>query len=270
VGSLYDLPWLYDALCPPLEPGDPELAWWLDVCAGATTVLELGAGTGRLAVPLARAGLAVTALEPSAAMRAAGQDKARAAHVAVRWIDGDMRDMRDMRDMHDMRASIDDPVADPPARFDRIVVAFNTFLHLHTRDDHRRFFASARRCLTPCGRLALSVVSPDPETLGRRPGHRLRMHAHEIVDARTGVRLTIDETVRWDHAAQCTRGHLHVSEPSRRDVLVVPLDLRMVFPQELALLLEHEGFDVHVLHGDFEGRAFGGASRWQNVVCAPR
>ncbi|MCC6624736.1 MAG: class I SAM-dependent methyltransferase [Deltaproteobacteria bacterium] len=260
--SLYDLPWLYDALCPALRDGDPELAWWLGACGAgapnepaepgrrAPTVLEIGAGTGRLTLPLARAGLAMTGLDLSPAMLATARARAREAGLDVRWVEGDMRDF---------------DIAQPGG-FDRVIVPFNTFLHLHTRDDHRRFFERVRAHLAPGGRLALSIVSPDPETLGRRPGHRLRLHAHELVHPETGERLVLEETVRWDHATQTTRGRFHVSSATEVDLLVVPMDLRMVFPQELLLLLELEGFVVRVHQGGYDGRPFDASSLSQNVV----
>jgi ubiquinone/menaquinone biosynthesis C-methylase UbiE len=56
-------------------------------------VLDLGCGTGMLAIAFARLGMAVTAMDPESEMLAAAQSAARAAHVAVTWIQGGSHDL---------------------------------------------------------------------------------------------------------------------------------------------------------------------------------
>ena len=256
--GLYDVPRLYDLMCPPLGGGDAELAWWRGVCrdAGASReggeVLELGAGTGRLAIALARGGLRVTALDRSAAMLGRGEARAAEAGVDIDWVQADMTAFALGR------------------RFDAVLVAFNTLLHLHTRAEHAAFFAAVGRHLRPGGVLALSVTSPDPRTLGRGPFHRLSMTDRPVDDPVEGAPLTIEETIRYDHATQCTRGAFHFSYPGRTDALVVPVDLRMLYPAELEALLHHHGFDLVARHGDWDGAPFTGDSLLQNLVCRPR
>ena len=122
--GLYDAPRLYDLMCPMLGEGDGELAWWRGVCAEAGPageqgrVLELGAGSGRLAIPLARGGLRVTALDRSPAMLARGRAQAEAAGVDVTWTLADMTAF-----------DLGHPV-------DAVLLALNTLLHLHTRAEH--------------------------------------------------------------------------------------------------------------------------------------
>jgi ubiquinone/menaquinone biosynthesis C-methylase UbiE len=56
-------------------------------------VLDLGCGTGMLAISFARLGMAVTALDPEPEMLAAAQSAAQAARVAVAWIQGGSHDL---------------------------------------------------------------------------------------------------------------------------------------------------------------------------------
>ena len=257
--GLYDVPRLYDLISPSLAGDDPELAWWRDACAlgGATAghgeVLELGAGSGRVAVPLAQAGLRVTALDLSPAMIARGRERAEAAGVAgaITWIEGDMTAFELGR------------------RFEAILVAYNTFLHLHTRAQHAATFAAIRRHLAPGGVLALSVVSPDPHTLGRGPYHRLVV-APPVLDPVEGAVLTVEETIQYDHATQCTLGQFHFTYPGRPDFLVVPVDLRMIYPAELEALVDCHGFDIVRRHGDWDGSQFDSQSLIQNLACRAR
>lgn len=252
--GLYDVPRLYDLLCPMLAEGEPELAWWRRACdeGGAGRVLELGAGSGRLAIPLARGGLEVTALDRSPAMLARGRANAAAAGVDVTWVEADMTSF------------------ELGQRFEAIVLALNTLLHLHTRAEHAALFAAVRRHLAPRGVLAFSVTSPDPATLARGPLHRLAMTHGPVDDPVEGAPLTVEETIAYDHASQCTRGAFRFSYPGRRDFLVVPVDLRMIYPVELEALLDHHGLDVVARHGAWDGSPFTSASLAQNLLCRAR
>ena len=91
------------------------------------TVLELGTGTGRLAVPLADAGLAVTGIDTSTAMldRLAARDPGERVTVVV----GDM---------------VDDLPAGP---FDLAFVAYNTIFNLLTEQRQRACFAAVAAAL---------------------------------------------------------------------------------------------------------------------------
>ena len=117
----------------------------LERLAGAGPVLELGVGTGRLALPLAARGLAVTGLDASAAML--DQLRAKPGAEAVRTIEGDMAG----------------PLPDGPDRPYRLVVcAFNTFFNLTDDDAQRRCLAEVARVLDPEGRLVIEAFVPDP------------------------------------------------------------------------------------------------------------
>lgn len=80
---------IYDEVFPP----DPALVRLL-AAAGPRTALELGVGTGRIAVPLARAGVDVTGVDLSAAMIDRCRDAATAAEVHVELVEGSMTDVR--------------------------------------------------------------------------------------------------------------------------------------------------------------------------------
>ncbi len=103
-------------------------------------VLELGVGTGRLALPLAAAGLAVTGLDASTAML--DQLAAKAGGPAVATVVGDMAG----------------PLPDGP--FDLVVVARNTFFNLTTEEAQRACLAEVARVLAPDGRLVVEAFVP--------------------------------------------------------------------------------------------------------------
>lgn len=250
--SLYDQPRLYDLLCPALTEGDAELAFWRRACGAGRSVLELGCGTGRVAIPLAAAGLEVTGLDAAAPMLGRGRVAAAAAGVPVRFVAGNMA------------------AFDLGARFDAVLVALNSLLLLHSREALEGCLAAVRAHLSPGGVLALSVLSPDPRTLARPRTHRLPLVATPIYDPEAARTLIVEESLAYDHATQRTRGRLHFSYPSARDFFVGDADLRILWPLELRALLHYNGFEVLSLTGDYDGTPYESRSLLQNVVCRPR
>lgn len=135
-----------------------RLAEW----AGDGPILELGIGTGRLAVPLAERGLAVTGVDSSPAMLDALAAKPGAATVAA--VLGDM--------------------ADPPLDadgFSLVFVAYNTLFNLVEPGAQRACFANAARRLAPEGAMVVEAFVPDPE--------------HPANDAVTSREITADKVV---------------------------------------------------------------------------
>lgn len=114
----------------------------LSALAGNGPVLELGVGTGRLAIPLAATGLQVHGVDSSSAMlqQLAAKPGSDAVHVSL----GDMSD--------DL----------PAGPFTLAFIAFNTFWNLLTEDRQRGCFTHVQRCLTADGVFVVEASVPDP------------------------------------------------------------------------------------------------------------
>ncbi|GGJ19328.1 class I SAM-dependent methyltransferase [Deinococcus roseus] len=106
-------------------------------------VLELGAGSGRVTIPLARRGLEVTALELSAKMLDHARSYAQQEGVEVQWVEGDMRQF----DLHDT--------------FDLVIAPFNALMHLYTPQDQKKALQCISKHLAPSGTLAFDVYVPN-------------------------------------------------------------------------------------------------------------
>jgi SAM-dependent methyltransferase len=197
--------------------------------AGGGPVLELGVGTGRLALPLAARGVEVHGIDASAAML--DRLRAKPGGDAVHLTEGDM-------------AALD--LADPPP-FAVVFVAFNTFFNLGTQDAQQRCLARVATLLAPGGTFVLEGFVPAaPEDGGER-------------GAVTPRRITTDEvqlTVsQHDPVAQTITGqHVHITEAGIR---LRPWHLRYATPDELDAMADRAGLTPAWRHADWAGRPFG-------------
>jgi len=117
---------------------EADLPLWKELSQNAERVLDIGAGTGRVALRLAEDGHDVTALDLERGLLQVLEERARAAGVTVSTITADASSFAVER------------------QFDLIIVPMQTVQLLPARPG---FFASARRALTPGGRLAIAIAT---------------------------------------------------------------------------------------------------------------
>lgn len=207
-------------------------------------VLELGCGTGRVALPLARDGYDVAAVDFSTAMLDALRAKLAveppdvAARVQI--VQADMRRLELKR------------------QFALAVCPINTFMHMTTRSDQQSMLARAHHHLLPGGKLVVDVVSAYPMLLAPA-GDALTLQ-RELRDPATGRTVQKFITMRFDHARQIQHIVLLYDEIAedgavRRATLTV--DLRYVFRFEMELLLEKAGFMVEGVYGSPDMEPYG-------------
>ena len=135
----------YDALYEDVLDTEVTVACLADLAEGGP-VLELGVGTGRLALPLAARGLLVHGVEASPVMVERLRAKPGGADLPVTL--GDFTDVT---------------VTEPgPGSFGLVVLAFNTVYALPTEEAQVACFANAARHLRPGGRFVVDAWVPDP------------------------------------------------------------------------------------------------------------
>ena len=220
----------YDLDCGHL---DADIAMYRNFAQGSETVLELGAGTGRVAVPLAERGCAVVAVEANPAMRAAGAARMAAAGVEVV--------AADLRALHLGRT------------FDLVIVALSTFCHLLTRADQLAALASVRSHLAPHGRAVFDLAVPEPSNL--EPGPQPVVLEWTRRDPRTGRWVTKWATSEADPASQL-EWLTYLYDEQAEDGAVrrtqARFPLRNVFRFELHGLLAAAGLAVCGEYGSYD------------------
>jgi len=210
--------------------GDPEpIVERLCALAGDGPVLELGIGTGRVAIPLAAAGVNVRGIDASEAM--AEKLRAKPGGESIQVTIGDFADL------------------DLGNRFSLAFVVFNTFFGILEQDDQVRCFQSVADHLAPGGRFLLECFVPDMARFDR--GQRLSV---TVIDEQ-GVRL---EATLHDPVGQRVKSRMvSLTEDGSR---FYPLQARYCWPSELDLMARLAGLELEHRWGGWNEEPFTAAS----------
>jgi SAM-dependent methyltransferase len=204
-------------------------------------VLELGAGTGRVAIPLVEAGCTVTGLDLSNAMLDAARQKAAslspAAAARLALVQGDMSDF------------------DLGRRFALAMIPFRAFQHLIEPSVQRRALKCVHRHLKPGGHLVIDLFDPRLEfcLAGAPPLEEVR----EVTDPATGHRVRRKVVERDnDPFRQLLRERIRLDVLDAAGSVLKSEDaswvLRWTLRQEMAYLLELCRFELVELVSDFK------------------
>jgi len=245
LSASYD-PFLYDLTHPGSFRGDVE-GYRRFARESGGPVLELGAGTGRITIPIAEDGLAIHALDRDSGMLGVLRHKLAAlpsvvsGRVAV--IQADMRRFRIDR------------------TFALVIIPFRAFLHNVTSDDQLDCLRCAHSHLRAGGRLAFNVFHPSLEYMSRQIGAlegAWRLAAtHPTPDGGMVVR---SETTRYDTPHQRLRSLHRYEQFDDSGVLtrttLRELELAYLYPPDILHLLERAGFSSIRISSDFDGHPF--------------
>lgn len=254
--SLYLDPQYYDY---EYKDRTADVRWYCERYKDADgPVLELGVGSGRIALRAARAGVRVVGLDLShdmlAQARARRAELPKKAQALLTLVQGDMR-----------RFALD-------RRFALVSCPFNAFQHMYTREDAEACLARVREHLEPGGLFLLDVLMPDLEYLNR-PAFKT-FAGVRFKHPRHGCHFTYAEQTAFDMVSQLNQMRFLYERSDPAEVgppsYSVQLSHRYFFPQELEALLHYNGFQVLGHYGDFELGELRGDVESQVVVCRLR
>jgi len=198
-------------------------------------VLEYGVGNGRVALPIAKAGIEVFGVDLSRAMlddlEARLEKEPKQVRARVAFQHGDMRKLELGR------------------RFPLVIAPFNCILHLYERSDIEQFFARVREHLAPEGRFVFDFSLPQPADLARDP--EKNYGAPRIRHPSTGKLCRYSERFEYDPYRQVLLVRMTFSPEDGSEGLTVPLTHRQFFPREMEALLHYNGFADLEFTADF-------------------
>ena len=211
----------YDAIAELYDPWSAsvveDVAFYLEEARRAGgPVVELGVGTGRIAVPIAADGIRVIGVDSSRGMLDVCARRAALAGVELDLRVGDVREP---------------PVSE---RVPLVICPFRSLLHMHTEEDRRRALDSVRGLLVENGRFVFDVFTPSSEDIAR---------THERwLEREPGI----CERAVWDERQRT------LTLTVRGENGETTMALAWLSPDEWRALLEDEGFEVEACYGWFD------------------
>ncbi len=187
-------------------------------------IVELGVGTGRIAVPVAAAGIRVIGIDSSAGMLDICREAAELAGVAG---------LLDLRLGDYSRPPVSEPVS-------LVLCPFRAYLHLHSETERLEALRTAYDLLEPGGRLVFDVFTPSREDIDETHGRWLEREPG------------IFERADWDTARRVLT--LSLRGPDSETTM----ELAWVSQAEWRALLHAAGFTVDACYGWFDRRPWAG------------
>jgi len=216
ISRLYD-PWSASVI--------EDISFYVDeALASGGPVVELGVGTGRIAIPTALVGVHVIGVDSSAGMLAVCAERGREAGVGPRL---DLR-LGDLR-----RPPVDEHVP-------LVTCPFRAYLHLPSDAERLQALRAARALLQPGGRLVFDVFTPSPEDVEETNGRWLEREPE------------IWERADWDLERQTLTLSVRGAQGEST------MTLSWLEPERWHSLLAEAGFAVVACYGWFDRRPYAG------------
>lgn len=218
---------LYDAIASIYDPWSrsvtEDIGFYVDeALESGGPVVELAVGTGRIAVPIAQAGVRVIGVDQSPGMLAVARALAREKGVEP-LLDLRLGDLRE--------PPVDDVVP-------LVICPFRSLLHLPDEEEKLRGLRAAHGLLAPGGRLVFDVFTPSAEDIADTQGIWLEREEG------------IFERADWDESSRTLTLSVRGGEAA------TTMTLHWLSPPEWRRLLDRAGFDVVELYGWFDRRPF--------------
>ena len=220
---------VYDSIARVYDPWSTavieDISFYVEEALGAGgLVVELGVGTGRIAIPTAMAGVHMIGVDSSPGMLEVCAEHAREAGVAERL---DLR-LGDLR-----RPPVDE-------RVKLITCPFRAYLHLASDEERLEALGSARALLRRGGRLVFDVFAPSSDDIEETHGR--------WIEREPGI----FERADWDGDAQT------LTLSVRGDAGESTMTLWWLEPERWHSLLSEAGFAVDACYGWFDRRPYAG------------
>lgn len=208
-------------------------------------ILELCCGTGRLTVPIAKAGYNICGFDYTSSMLGQAKVKASEAGLEINFIEADIRSLNLQE------------------KFDFIFIPFNSIHHLYKNEDLFKAFNGVKNHLKEGGLFLLDCFNPNIQYIVEGEKEQRKIAEYTTEDGRA---VLIKQTMRYESATQINRIEWHYFINGEFHS-IQNLDMRLFFPQELDSYLEGAGFEITHKFGSFEEERFENKSEKQIFVC---
>jgi ubiquinone/menaquinone biosynthesis C-methylase UbiE len=213
-------------------------------------VLEIGCGSGRITIPIARVGADITGIDNSEGLLKVAREKLdniKTLAGNIELINADMRDF-----------SID-------KKFNLVIIPYRAFLHMHTVEDQKKTLNNIRQHMAPGAHLIMNMFFPRIDVMDTYV-NQLGTVVKQVktLEAKSGNRQIVYDSRQYSSYTQLITQYFIIEEIDPSGLMVskkyFPLTLRWVTKFEMQHLLELCGFELVNLYGWFDKREFSDSS----------
>lgn len=225
-----------------------DIPFWKKIFSESSgnKVLELAAGTGRLAVPLIRCSADYTGIEISPEFVSHANKKLRLESGTGKIILGDIRSFNRRE------------------KFDLIFIGFNSFLHLLTDKDAGACLKCVVAHMHAKSRFIIDIFYPNPLFLYRP--ENMRYPTMEYRDSQTREKIWVEETNDYDAHTGINKIRWFYSSEKNKDSRIYDFTMRMYWPDTMNRLLIDAGLSIEHVWGTYRRTKFTEKSNLQIYV----
>jgi SAM-dependent methyltransferase len=198
-------------------------------------ILELGCGTGRITIPIAKEGMEVWGLDVSPQMLATARKKSDALGLSINWVQADCRDFH------------------LGQKFNLIFYPFNSIQHLLDLGDLEACLACVKEHLAPTGKFIVDIFNPSLGKLLTDHSQITEITQYPAPDGNGVIKVLESHSYRRDSQILEVLWHYR-REDGRTET--IPASMRVIFPQELDAILGYNGLGLEEKLGDYDGSPF--------------
>lgn len=216
---------------------DDDLPFYRELARRADgPILELMCGSGRLLVPLARAGYRITGVDISAGML----ERAR-IHLEAAGLSGRVELLE-----------ADVCVHVPAGPFKLAIIALNSFMHLTRTIDQLAVLERIHSALAPGGLLVLDLFNPNPHTLAELQSEMVLDKTFLLDDGTRVQKFVVQQTDMAFQFSHVTFIYDELDAENRVRRATMPFTMRWVYRYELEHLLARTGFALETVYGSYD------------------
>ena len=210
-------------------------------------ILELAAGTGRIAVPLLEKGFRYTGIDLSPEFVTASNSKIIKFGDSGKFIVGDMRKF----DLH--------------KKFNLIFIGFNSLFHLSTEEEISSFLTCVKNHLSSNGKFIIDMFVPNMSYLNRDPDKFYPVGEYKDAD---GKSLIVKEKGKYNPLTEIRDIDWSIYSEGNPNPVLYNFSHYMIPPERIQRLLSKAGLNIENIFGDYNENPLTKNSILQIYVCS--
>lgn len=205
--------------------------------------LEIGAGSGRITIPIHNAGINITGLEPSTTMLEEAQKKEPSIH----WVNGKAETFSFKK------------------TFKTILMPFRVIQLIYDFDTLEKALTNIYQHLDDDGVFIFDVFNPQIESMNTSTAPKMQDSVINIPETNEGILIEYEK--HYDQATQINNIIFHYTSMKTKETTQELLKMRCYFPQEIDFILKSFDFVIVNKFGNFSEDAFTAKSNDQIFIC---